>query len=154
MGSIKARVLWGAFPGCLHCSAQRPLDAGSSAGISHSPRCFLNRWFFAAFSGRSWSVWMNSSFLDAKKNTNFESTKNSLLSATKLLSKAFDRSHRPSTSVMESLWSWQDLLRERWCCARGWWIMAVRERPTKSARRRQQRTTGSGSTEENAKYRH
>ena len=57
-------------------SAQRPLDASSGAGIAHSPRCFLNRWYFAAFSGRSWSVlfppalvfWqVNSSFLDARK---------------------------------------------------------------------------------------
>ena len=27
--------------------------------------------------------------------------------------------------VMESLWSGQGLLRERRCCARGWWMMAV-----------------------------
>ena len=26
--------------------------------------------------------------------------------------------------VMESLWSGRGLLRKRWCCARGWWMMA------------------------------
>ena len=30
-----------------------------------------------------------------------------------------------TTSVMESLWSGQGLLRERWYCAQGWWMMAV-----------------------------
>ena len=29
------------------------------------------------------------------------------------------------SEVMESLWSGQGLIRERWCCARGWWMMAV-----------------------------
>ena len=27
--------------------------------------------------------------------------------------------------LMESLWSGQGLLRERWCCARSWWMLTV-----------------------------
>ena len=27
--------------------------------------------------------------------------------------------------LVDSLWSGQGLLRERWCCARGWWMLAV-----------------------------
>ena len=29
------------------------------------------------------------------------------------------------TGVMESLWSAEGLIRERWCCARGWLMLAV-----------------------------
>ena len=68
------------------------------------------------------------------KNPNYKSTKNSLLSPSEPLPETFDRSTSVfvesltvgfPTSVMESLWSGEGLIRERWGCARDWWMIAA-----------------------------
>ena len=64
--------------------------------------------------------WMNSSLFDVRKTQNLKSLKIILLSSTKPSSETFDRS---TSSVMEYLWRRQGLLRKKWCCAWGWWMM-------------------------------
>ena len=113
-------------------SAQRPLDADSGAGISHSPRCFSEPVVLAASSGCSLDryllqlfFWVNSSFLDAQKPRILEALKTVYSPHQSPCQKTSIDLIDHTTSVMESLWSGQGLLRERWCCARGWWMMAV-----------------------------
>ena len=84
----------------------------------------------AASSGRSLAryllqlFWMNSSFLDVKKPRILKALKT-------VYSPHRSPCQKPSihpidhTDVIESLWSGQGLIRERWCCARGWWNIPV-----------------------------
>ena len=113
------------------------LLGASLAGSTSRTRCLLRALLVGVISSALvfWEV--NSSFLGAQ-NPNSKSTKNSLLSASKPLPEAFDRPTSvfvgsftgSPTSIIESLWSGKGLIQERWCCARGWWMMAVLTRDT------------------------
>ena len=84
----------------------------------------------AASSGRSLAryllqlFWMNSSFLDVKKPRILKALK-TVYSPHRSPCQKLSIHLIDHTNVVESLWSGQGLTRERWCCARSWWNIAV-----------------------------
>ena len=145
----KLPFAWSVLPGCLQSYAQRPLAAGSGATILHSPRCFLNRWYFmyplpllrAFLIGivpPALVLWkVNSSFLGSKKSYFLKRLKTvhsphrspcQTPSIDQLLLLVYSRGPFTvgfPTGVMTGLCGGEGIIQERWCCARGWLMMAV-----------------------------